>query len=142
MNRRSFLYQGTGMMAAIPAVSALMGTAFAQSSSSACSDWIDAPGFGGKLKVKPLWLPDQPANSKASCKLFQIEEGVVIPRHLHPEGEFTFVIEGSFTVEDETPVTYQAGDSIYMPPGSIHNANVSHGVRILSFTPTPVLYRF
>lgn len=134
MDRRSFINQA-----------AIAGLFLAQAKTHAneeFSDWVDVPGFNGRLKSKALWVPETPATQKASCKLFAMESGVIIPRHLHPEGEFTYVVEGSFHIEGAEDKIFSVGDSVYMPPGSIHEANISHGVTVLSFTPSPIQFRF
>jgi len=43
-------------------------------------------------------------------------------KHHHPGGEFGFILKGTVTVDrkNEPPVTLQAGDSFYQPPGEWH----------------------
>lgn len=115
------------------------------------SKWYAPPEFNGKIKVLPLKDRYSEMKTGGSAKLVRIEEGVVVPPHMHPEGEFTYVTEGSFVIESyngpgnnhplESKV-YQRGDYIWMPAGSIHGRSLSHGVTFVSMTPQPILYKW
>lgn len=83
--------------------------------------WIAPPQFGGKIKVLPLKDRHKEAKLGASAKLLRFDEGVIVPPHRHPEGEFTYVLSGSFSVEiglageenEKLPIrTYEKGDYI------------------------------
>jgi quercetin dioxygenase-like cupin family protein len=57
-------------------------------------------------------------------------------RHYHPGGEFAFILEGAVTVatEKQPPVTLEAGDSFYQPPGEWHAVStVSEGSETVVF---------
>ena len=57
-------------------------------------------------------------------------------KHYHPGGEFGFVIEGSASVTSEVgpPVTLEAGDSFYQPPGQWHVVSIgSEGAKTVVF---------
>jgi quercetin dioxygenase-like cupin family protein len=57
-------------------------------------------------------------------------------RHFHPGEEFGYVLEGALelTVDGKPPQRLKAGDIIYMPAGTIHDAkNVGTGtLKVLS----------
>jgi len=57
-------------------------------------------------------------------------------RHFHPGEEFGYVLEGTLelTVDGKPPQRLKAGDIIYMPAGTIHDAkNVGTGtLKVLS----------
>ena len=70
--------------------------------------------------------------------LFKLEPGAVIPDHVHNEIEQTYILEGEF--EDDDGVA-GAGDFIWRPAGSRHEARSPNGCLILGFflTPNPFL---
>jgi quercetin dioxygenase-like cupin family protein len=45
--------------------------------------------------------------------------------HRHPAGAYVYVIEGSvlFGIDDREPVTLNAGESFYEPPGALHSVS-------------------
>ena len=57
-------------------------------------------------------------------------------RHMHPGEEFGYVLEGTLelTVDGKPPQRLKAGDIIYMPAGTVHDAkNVGTGtLKVLS----------
>lgn len=56
--------------------------------------------------------------------------GVAFPAHSHPGEEIAYVIEGSleYQLEGKPPVTLKAGQSLFIPAGTIHTAkNVGTG---------------
>ena len=142
IDRRQFMSKAAIAASASPLLDLFLSRAMA---SEACNDWVDVPGFGGRLKAKDLLIADPSNPVKASSKLVMMENGVVIPRHLHPEGEFTYVVDGEFYVAGNEERIYTKGDSIYMPPGSIHEANIAcgvNGVIVISISPIPNVFRF
>jgi quercetin dioxygenase-like cupin family protein len=57
-------------------------------------------------------------------------------RHIHPGGEFGFILEGSITLvtEDEPTVTLEEGSSFHLSPGKWHSvATSSSGARTVVF---------
>ena len=50
--------------------------------------------------------------------------GAAFPRHSHPGVEVAYVLEGSleYQLDDKPPVTLKAGDSLFIPAGTIHSA--------------------
>ncbi|RUM18838.1 cupin domain-containing protein [Rhizobium vallis] len=56
--------------------------------------------------------------------------GVLAPNHSHPGEEIAFVIEGTleYQLEGREPVTLHAGQSLFIPSGTVHSAkNVGSG---------------
>jgi quercetin dioxygenase-like cupin family protein len=57
-------------------------------------------------------------------------QGVAFPPHSHPGVEIAYVIEGVFEYQfkGQPPVTLKAGDSLFIPAGTIHSArNIGDG---------------
>src|SRR3979490_3417139 len=50
--------------------------------------------------------------------------GAAFPRHSHPGVEVAFVLEGSleYQLDAKPPVPLKAGDSLFIPAGTIHSA--------------------
>jgi quercetin dioxygenase-like cupin family protein len=60
-----------------------------------------------------------------------LEPGVKFPAHSHPGEEIAYVLEGAweYEIEGKAPVTLKAGDTLFIPAGTIHSAkNVGSGV--------------
>ncbi|MDC9809337.1 cupin domain-containing protein [Rhizobium binxianense] len=59
-----------------------------------------------------------------------IAPGVLAPNHSHPGEEVAFVIEGTleYQLEGRQPVILNAGQSLFIPSGTVHSAkNVGSG---------------
>jgi quercetin dioxygenase-like cupin family protein len=52
------------------------------------------------------------------------QPGAVAPRHTHPGEEIVYVLKGSleYRLDGKAPVTLKAGDVIFIPAGTIHEA--------------------
>ncbi|HKI04096.1 MAG TPA: cupin domain-containing protein [Thermoanaerobaculia bacterium] len=60
----------------------------------------------------------------------ELDPGVAFGKHTHPGEEIAYVLEGSFEyqVEGKPPVTLKAGETLFIPAGTIHAAkNVGTG---------------
>ena len=60
----------------------------------------------------------------------ELAPGVAFPPHSHPGEEIAYVIEGSleYELEGRPPVTLEAGDTLFIPAGTVHSAkNVGSG---------------
>jgi quercetin dioxygenase-like cupin family protein len=58
------------------------------------------------------------------------EPGVAFPRHRHPGEEIAYVLEGTveYRFDGQAPVTLRAGESLFIPAGTVHTArNVGAG---------------
>ena len=56
--------------------------------------------------------------------------GAAFPKHSHPGVEVAYVLEGSleYQLDGKSPVTLKAGESLFIPAGTIHSArNVGSG---------------
>jgi quercetin dioxygenase-like cupin family protein len=53
----------------------------------------------------------------------------VAPRHTHPGEEIVYVIEGTieYQVGDSPPATYEAGEVLFIPAGTVHTARTIGG---------------
>jgi quercetin dioxygenase-like cupin family protein len=84
------------------------------------------------LQDQPLSIKDRHAVMSRS----EFQPGAESGRHTHPGEELGLVLEGSLelTVEGKAPQRLKAGDVIFMPPNTIHNAkNVGTGpLRVVS----------
>ncbi len=51
-------------------------------------------------------------------------KGAAAPKHRHPGEEVAFVLEGTleYQIDDNPPVTLQAGQSLFIPAGASHSA--------------------
>jgi len=52
------------------------------------------------------------------------QPGAVVPKHTHPGEEVGYVVEGELevTVEGKPPAKLKAGDSFFIPAGTVHSA--------------------
>jgi quercetin dioxygenase-like cupin family protein len=60
-----------------------------------------------------------------------LDPGVTFPPHSHPGEEIAYVLEGvwEYQIEGKAPVTLKAGESLFIPAGTVHSAkNVGSGV--------------
>lgn len=73
----------------------------------------------------------------ANAVLYQLAAGFPVKPHLHPEGESSIVIRGSFFVGD---VEFKAGERSYRAPGTTDPASHAgpEGALIFVYTPVPV----
>jgi quercetin dioxygenase-like cupin family protein len=55
--------------------------------------------------------------------VIEIAPGAATGKHYHPGQEFVYVLEGAghTEVEGRPPVTVEAGQALYLPPGQVHN---------------------
>jgi quercetin dioxygenase-like cupin family protein len=56
--------------------------------------------------------------------LVEFAPGVMAPGHSHPGEEIVYVVEGllEYVVDGKPPVTLKAGDTLFVPYGTIHSA--------------------
>ena len=54
----------------------------------------------------------------------ELDPGVAFGKHTHPGEEIAYVLEGSleYQVEGKPPVTLEAGESLFIPAGTVHAA--------------------
>ena len=78
------------------------------------------------------------ANQEVAVYETVYEPGGINPRHLHPAGITFHVLSGSgiWQEEGKPPVTLKAGDSLFIPAGTIHshwNPSSTDRLRFLEF---------
>lgn len=78
------------------------------------------------------------ANQEVAVYEVEYEPGGINPRHLHPAAVTFHVLSGSGVWQEEgkQPVTLKAGDSLFVPAGTIHshwNPNTTDRLRFLEF---------
>ena len=84
-------------------------------------------GFTRKmLQNQPLGIPERVAVQV----LAEFAPGVAAGRHTHPGEELGYVLEGTLLLEvdGQPPRTLQAGDTFFVPAGTVHDGkNVGSG---------------
>jgi quercetin dioxygenase-like cupin family protein len=78
------------------------------------------------------------ANQEVAVYEVEYEPGGINPRHLHPAAITFHVLSGSGVWQEEgkPPVTLRAGDSLFVPAGTIHshwNPSTTERLRFLEF---------
>jgi quercetin dioxygenase-like cupin family protein len=68
----------------------------------------------------------------------EVDAGKGVPRHTHPGDEVLYVLDGTleYMPDGKPPVTLKAGQSIFIPAGTIHAARSpgnGHGVGIATY---------
>jgi quercetin dioxygenase-like cupin family protein len=84
-----------------------------------------------------MLLPDT-ANLEVAVYETEYAPGGVNPRHLHPAAITFYVVSGTGVWQEDgkPPVTLKAGDSLFVPAGTIHshwNPSASERLRFLEF---------
>jgi quercetin dioxygenase-like cupin family protein len=95
----------------------------------------------GVIPHEPLLkrvLPDT-ANQEVAVNETEYAPGGINPRHLHPSAITFYVLSGTGVWQEEgkPPVTLKAGDSLFVPAGTIHshwNPSTTDRLHFLSFT--------
>lgn len=82
-------------------------------------------------------VPDT-ANQEVAVYHVEYEPGGINPRHFHPAAVTFHVIGGSgiWQEDGKPPVTLQAGDSLFVPAGTVHrhwNPSPTERLRFLEF---------
>ncbi len=82
-------------------------------------------------------LPDT-ANLEVAVYETEYAPGGINPRHLHPAAITFYVVSGAgiWKEEGKPPVTLKAGDSLFVPAGTIHshwNPSTTDPLRFLEF---------
>lgn len=94
----------------------------------------------GVIPHEPLLkmvVPDT-ANQEVAVYEAEYAPGGINPRHLHPAAITFHVLSGSGVWQEEgkLPITLKAGDSIFVPAGTIHshwNPSTTDRLRFLEF---------
>ena len=103
------------------------------------SRYLDVPNmpweptkFPG-IQIKVLYSDD----SGITTALFKLEPGAVVPLHEHTALEQTYVLEGSLCDHEGE---CKAGDYVWRPPGSRHEAWSPDGCLLLAIFPKPNVF--
>lgn len=94
----------------------------------------------GVIPHAPLLKKVLPDTGDREVAVYETEyaPGGINPRHLHPAAITFYVLSGTGVWQEEgrPPVTLHAGDSLFVPAGTIHshrNPSGSEGLRFLEF---------
>ncbi len=94
----------------------------------------------GAIPHEPLLKMVVPNTNNQEVAVYEAEyePGGVNPRHLHPAAITFHVLSGSGVWQEEgkPPVTLKAGDSLFVPAGTIHshwNPSTTERLRFLEF---------
>ena len=84
-----------------------------------------------------MLVPDT-ANQEVAVYQVEYEPGGTNPRHLHPAAITFHILSGTGVWQEEgkEPVTLKAGDSLFIPAGTIHahwNPSATERLRFLEF---------
>ena len=94
----------------------------------------------GAIPHPPLLKMDVPNTANQEVAVYEAEyaPGGINPRHLHPAAITFYILSGSgiWQEEGKEPVTLKAGDSLFVPAGTIHahwNPSSTERLRFLEF---------
>ena len=94
----------------------------------------------GVIPHTPLLKSILPNTANREVAVYETEyaPGGINPRHLHPAAITFYVLSGTGIWQDDgkPPVTLKAGDSLFVPAGTIHshwNASTTDPLRFLEF---------
>jgi quercetin dioxygenase-like cupin family protein len=61
--------------------------------------------------------------------LVEFAQGASFPKHSHPGEEIAYVVEGTieYEIDGQAPVTLEAGESLFIPAGTMHAAKNAGG---------------
>jgi len=94
----------------------------------------------GVISHPPLLKMELPNTASREVAVYEVEyePGGMNPRHLHPAAITFHILSGTGVWQEEgrSPVTVRAGDSLFVPAGTIHshwNPNATERLRFLEF---------
>ena len=94
----------------------------------------------GAIPHAPLLKTVLPGTANLEVAVYETEyaPGGINPRHLHPAAITFYVVSGTGVWQEEgkPPVTLHAGDSLFVPAGTIHshwNPSTTEHLRYLEF---------
>lgn len=97
-------------------------------------------GKRGGIPHAPLLKTVLPGTANLEVAVYETEyaPGGINPRHLHPAAITFYVVSGTGVWQEEgkPPVTLHAGDSLFVPAGTIHshwNPSTTEHLRYLEF---------
>lgn len=86
---------------------------------------LAAAGASAQIKRTPVLTADVAApGQQAVVVRGETNAGVVAPRHTHPGGEISYVLEGEaeLLIDGEPPRIVKAGEAFVVPTGKVHGA--------------------
>ena len=97
-------------------------------------------GKRGAIPHPPLLDTVLPGTSNLEAAVYETEyaPGGINPRHLHPAAITFYVVSGTgiWQEDGKPPITLHAGDSLFVPAGTIHthwNPSTTENLRFLEF---------
>jgi len=94
----------------------------------------------GAIPHAPLLKTVLPGTSSLEVAVYEVEyiPGGINPRHLHPAAVTFYVVSGTGVWQEEgkPPVTLNAGESLFVPAGTIHshwNPSTTDHLRFVEF---------
>jgi quercetin dioxygenase-like cupin family protein len=118
---------------------ALVATAFAAVASLVVTSTAaqERKGIISHPPLLKMLVPDT-ANQEVAVYQAEYEPGGINPRHLHPAAITFHVLSGTGVWQEDgkQPVTLKAGDSLFVPAGTIHahwNPSATERLRFLEF---------
>lgn len=114
---------------------ALAGAAFLFATASTDSE--ERKGVISHPALLKMALPNT-ANQEVAVYETEYEPGGINPRHLHPAAITFHVLSGTGVWQEDgkPPVTLRAGDSLFVPAGTVHahwNPSATERLRFLEF---------
>lgn len=114
---------------------ALIGAAFLQSSKSLASQ-----EKRGAIPHAPLLKTILPGTNNQEVAVYEVEyaPGGINPTHLHPAAVTFYILAGTGVWQEQgkPPITLHAGNSLFVPKGTIHshwNPSTTEHLRFLEF---------
>src|SRR5262245_34294706 len=102
--------------------------------------WATAQERRGVIPHPPLLKMDLANTANREVAVYEAEyaPGGINPRHLHPAAITFHVLSGSGVWQEEgkEPITLKAGDSLFVPAGTVHahwNPSSTEPLRFLEF---------
>ena len=124
-------------MNSFPKAGALAVAGFAFLFATASTGGQERKGVISHPPLLKMALPNT-ANQEVGVYEVEYEPGGMNPRHLHPAAITFHILSGTGVWQEEgkPPVTLKAGDSLFVPAGTIHshwNPNATERLRFLEF---------
>jgi quercetin dioxygenase-like cupin family protein len=129
--------RGEEIMASLPKPGALAVAGFAFLFTVASTDSQERKGVISHPPLLKMLLPNT-ANQEVAVYEAEYEPGGMNPRHLHPAAITFHILAGTGVWQEEgkPPITLKAGDSLFVPAGTIHshwNPSATERLRFLEF---------
>jgi quercetin dioxygenase-like cupin family protein len=129
--------EGKDTMSRLPKTGAFAMAGFAFLFATASTDSQERKGVISHPPLLKMVLPNT-ANQEVAVYEVEYEPGGMNPRHLHPAAITFRILSGAGVWQEEgkPPITLKAGDSLFVPAGTIHshwNPSATERLRFLEF---------